>query len=100
VEKIAEFPKANLSAIVEQLEMCGYTSEGGPLENNVAFIELKRIANDKHDVVACLANYFHGLDLTRSVSYITSDDIGRPILDDQIIKVTTEYAPLSECSKQ
>jgi len=34
-----------LSEIVEQLEFCGYECEGGPLKNNVAFIELKNMTN-------------------------------------------------------
>lgn len=34
----------NIQEIVKQLEWCGYTCEAGPLENNVAFIELKEIA--------------------------------------------------------
>ena len=33
-----------LKEIVEQLRMCGYVCEAGPLENNVAFIELVRMA--------------------------------------------------------
>lgn len=32
----------NLKEIVEQLESCNYECEAGPLENNVAFIELKK----------------------------------------------------------
>jgi hypothetical protein len=91
-----EFAKSDLLAIVEQLEMCGYTCEGGLLENNVAFIELRRIANDRHDVAACLVNYWHGLGITKSESYITPDDIGKPIQDNQVVKVTLEYVPMSE----
>lgn len=34
-----------LSEIVEQLEWCGYQCEGGPLEKNVAFMALKRLAD-------------------------------------------------------
>lgn len=34
----------NLKQIVEQLESCNFECEAGPLENNVAFIELKRMA--------------------------------------------------------
>lgn len=30
---------------MEQLELCGYECEGGPLENNLAFIKLKNIAS-------------------------------------------------------
>jgi hypothetical protein len=33
-----------LQEIIEQLESCHYECEAGTLENNVAFIELKRIA--------------------------------------------------------
>lgn len=40
------YKNAPLSAIVKQLEFCHFQCEGGPLENNVAFIELKhRAAN-------------------------------------------------------
>jgi len=35
----------NLKQIVEQLGMCGYECEGGKLEMNTAFIELKKISN-------------------------------------------------------
>ena len=43
------FPKRNLAkyalrAIIEQLRMCGYTCEGGPLELNTAFIALCELA--------------------------------------------------------
>jgi len=34
-----------LEGIVEQLISCNYECEAGPLENNLAFIELKRRAN-------------------------------------------------------
>jgi hypothetical protein len=34
----------NLKEIVEQLESCEYECEGGPLEMNTAFIELKKAA--------------------------------------------------------
>lgn len=34
-----------LSEIVDQLKACGFECEAGPLVNNVAFIELKKIAN-------------------------------------------------------
>lgn len=89
--------KADLLAIVEQLEKCGYTCEGGALENNVAFVELKRIVNDRHNVAACLVNYWCGLGITKTQSYITPDDIGKPIQDNQVVKVTLEYVPMSEC---
>ena len=36
------FINATLKDIVKQLESCSYDSEGGNLENNIAFIELKR----------------------------------------------------------
>lgn len=97
MSEVREFAKADLLAIVEQLEKCGYTCEGGALENNVAFVELKRIVNDRHDVAACLVNYWHGLGMTKTQSYITPDDIGKPIQDNQAIKVTLEYVPMSEC---
>lgn len=92
-----EFAKADLLAIVEQLEKCGYECQGGDLENNAAFIELKRIAKDRHDVAACLVNYWHGLGIEKTQSYITPDDIGRPISGDRVVKVTLEYVPMSEC---
>jgi len=34
----------NLAEIVAQLASCGYECEAGPLEKNVAFIELQRMA--------------------------------------------------------
>jgi len=38
----------NLPEIVNQLESCGYNCDGGPLENNTAFIELRRMAADEN----------------------------------------------------
>lgn len=35
-----------LKEIVEQLKSCGYECEAGPLENNVAFMELEEMANE------------------------------------------------------
>lgn len=41
----ASIPVYNtITDIVNQLESCGYTCEGGPLEMNLAFIALKKIA--------------------------------------------------------
>lgn len=34
----------SLKEIVEQLKSCGYECQGGPLENNIAFIKLKEMA--------------------------------------------------------
>lgn len=36
-----------IKEIVEQLESCGYECEGGKLENNVAFQELKKLAEQR-----------------------------------------------------
>jgi hypothetical protein len=33
-----------LAEIIEQLEACGYECEAGPLENNVVWQELKKVA--------------------------------------------------------
>jgi len=35
----------SLLEIVNQLKKCKYTCQGGPLENNIAFIALEEIAN-------------------------------------------------------
>lgn len=37
-------PIMSLREIVQQLEMCGFTCEAGPLENNAAFLALERWA--------------------------------------------------------
>lgn len=42
------FPHHNLAkyalrGIIEQLESCGYVCEGGPLENNTAFLALREL---------------------------------------------------------
>lgn len=37
-----------ITDIVNQLESCGYTCEGGPLEMNMAFIALKKMAKREH----------------------------------------------------
>ncbi len=39
----------NLKEIVEQLEWCRFECEAGPLENNTAFIELKKLADSEED---------------------------------------------------
>ncbi|MEC1351687.1 hypothetical protein [Bacillus licheniformis] len=36
-----------LSEIVDQLMGCGFECEAGPLENNVAFVELEKIAKEQ-----------------------------------------------------
>lgn len=36
------FADAGLSELIRQLESCGYRCEAGPLENNLAYIELRR----------------------------------------------------------
>lgn len=41
----------DLRKIVEQLEACGFECEAGPLENNVAFIALKELAESEEDRV-------------------------------------------------
>lgn len=43
----------NLQEIVEQLQSCNYECEAGALENNVAFIELRRIAHTSDEGTAC-----------------------------------------------
>lgn len=40
-----------LSEIVTQLESCGYVCQGGPLENNLAFVELKKKAQAEQDAL-------------------------------------------------
>ncbi|MED3571951.1 hypothetical protein [Cytobacillus praedii] len=35
-----------LKEIVEQLKSCGFSCEAGPLENNIAFIELQELAEN------------------------------------------------------
>lgn len=39
----------NLKEIVEQLEKCEFECEAGSLENNTAFIELKKLAESEED---------------------------------------------------
>jgi len=38
-----------LTEIVNQLKSCGFQCEGGPLENNVAFIELDKMAKTEQN---------------------------------------------------
>jgi hypothetical protein len=45
--KIDEFKSKGLKAIVEQLKSCGYECIGGPMINNVAFIALEELAQEK-----------------------------------------------------
>ena len=46
------FSTASLAELVEQIEACGYRCEAGPLENNLAFIELKeRVKEPAYEVV-------------------------------------------------
>jgi hypothetical protein len=39
-----------LQEIIEQLESCNYECEAGRLENNVAFIELKKVLQRAYDL--------------------------------------------------
>jgi len=43
-----------LAEIVDQLEFCDYQCEGGPLRNNIAFIELKRRSEADNVLLAAL----------------------------------------------
>jgi len=90
------FTKADLQAIVEQLELCKFSCEAGALEHNVAFQELKRIASDKHSIAACLANYCNSHGMTKSIAFVTPDDIGGPIHNGEIIMVTVECGDIDE----
>ena len=44
----------NLKEIVTQLRACGYECVAGPIENNVAFIELERLASETEPTLAQL----------------------------------------------
>jgi len=45
----------NLNEIIQQLEACHYECEAGPLENNVAWIELRAVAEICPDPIRTLA---------------------------------------------
>lgn len=96
MEKTIEFVRANLPAIVEQLKSCGFVCEGGKLENNAAFVELERIADSRFNVAACLANYFEDMTSNGLGITINEHDLGRPIFEDQEIRITVEYIPKGE----
>ena len=49
-----------LAEIVEQLEFCDYQCEGGPLTNNIAFIELKRLGQRNNILLAALREITEG----------------------------------------
>jgi hypothetical protein len=82
--------KANLRKIIEQLELCQFTCDGGALENNTAFVELKRIAEDAHDIAACLANAWIETGISRSQIWIAQDEIDGN-LEGRTVKVTIEW---------
>lgn len=46
-----------LPEIVEQLRACQYECQAGALENNVAFVELERLAQSSASVDALLIGY-------------------------------------------
>jgi hypothetical protein len=46
--QIDGFKSKGLKAIVEQLTSCGYECIGGPMINNVAFIALEELAQEKN----------------------------------------------------
>ena len=56
-KKITEFN--TLQKIVSQLEWCGYECEAGSLNNNVAFLALKRMAESKPAEMPLRANCMH-----------------------------------------
>ena len=99
MDEIKEFVKANLQAIVDELERCWTDPSIHDFVYNPAFVELKRIANDKHDVAACFAGMVHGMGLEKSVSYITAEDMGKPLPAGIVMRITAEYVPESECEK-
>ncbi len=41
--------RCHIKAIVAQLRLCAYECEGGPLENNLSFIKLAKIADEHPD---------------------------------------------------
>lgn len=43
-----------MQEIVDQLELCKYECEGGPLENNVAFVALRVIAEEGMSCSLCV----------------------------------------------
>ena len=84
--------KANLSKIIEQLELCEFTCDGGALENNTAFIELKRIAEDKYEIAACLVNsWIEDTGISKSQIWIAQDEINRDLAG-RTVKVTIEWS--------
>jgi hypothetical protein len=46
-KQIGEYKNKGLKAIVEQLKFCDYECIGGPMINNVAFIALEELAEEK-----------------------------------------------------
>lgn len=94
--KLLELAKNNLSAIA------GVFVDSNANEELIALAtsDLFRIANNKHDVAACLAQYFLDDAPACSVHYITTDDVYRPLPDGKIIKVTVEYCPAGEAESQ
>jgi hypothetical protein len=67
--------KANLRKIIEQLELCKFSCEGGALEHNSAFIELRRVASDFRYIADCLANEWIETGIRRSRICVAQDDI-------------------------
>ena len=83
--------KANLQKIIEQLELCEFACEGGSLEYNVAFVELKRIAENTHDIAACLVNAWIETGISRSQIWIVQDEIDGDLAG-RTVKVTIEWS--------
>lgn len=54
-----------LAKIVSQIEWCNYEAIGGPLVNNIAFIALKRMAEQEREVKAKILRRLEEIDKTR-----------------------------------
>lgn len=67
----------NLKQVVDQLEWCKYTNEhGGPLENNTAFIFLKKLSEVEVAEPENEQEYFVTYDKKLANGQILKDNIG------------------------
>lgn len=63
--------------LIKQLEACGYTCEAGPLENHIAFIQLKAMADNEPIIVDAQEMENHIIDRLAEQGYeVNSEMLG------------------------
>lgn len=61
--------------LIKQLEACGYTCQAGPLENNIAFIQLKAMADNEPIIVDAQEMESHIIDRLAEEGYEVNSEM-------------------------